>query len=367
MESQETQSGTAEQSTYFDPDSPDTSEQQFSASLDAESTKPSFVLDDPEVGAAEQKSRSVPDQADEQPLPPVETGESILDGRDARPPTIGEDWRDQVSAKVNHYKSRKAPKIRYPSLQLPFEQPTARVRHRLELEPEFSSDAVPQDWVPETRRVSENSISLEATARVIEFPRLSAPPVRTDELAEPLLDRPRIVEAPALVPPPPALGGILIEGVKEQMPERRPGFDMPLRSATLLRKLLAAGVDGLLVAAGLGVFGYVLLRFSGSLQPTKATLQIAAVVLAVLWSAYQYAFLVYTGSTPGSRVCGLTLTRFDGSTVCRKVRRWRVLASFLSCISLGLGYTWCFFDEDQLSWHDRITKTHFAPVGPSAR
>jgi hypothetical protein len=33
----------------------------------------------------------------------------------------------------------------------------------------------------------------------------------------------------------------------------------------------------------------------------------------------------------------------------------------LSLASLGLGYAWTFLDEDQLSWHDRITKTHLAP------
>jgi hypothetical protein len=45
----------------------------------------------------------------------------------------------------------------------------------------------------------------------------------------------------------------------------------------------------------------------------------------------------------------------------RGLRRWRVLASILSLASLGLGYAWCFLDEDQLSWHDRITRTHLAP------
>jgi hypothetical protein len=35
-------------------------------------------------------------------------------------------------------------------------------------------------------------------------------------------------------------------------------------------------------------------------------------------------------------------------------------------LTLGLGYAWCFLDEDELSWHDRITKTHFALVAGSA-
>ena len=38
--------------------------------------------------------------------------------------------------------------------------------------------------------------------------------------------------------------------------------------------------------------------------------------------------------------------------------RWRRI---LSALSLGLGYAWCMLDEDQLCWHDRITKTHSAP------
>jgi len=35
-----------------------------------------------------------------------------------------------------------------------------------------------------------------------------------------------------------------------------------------------------------------------------------------------------------------------------------VLASFLSAVSLGLGYLWCLLDQDGLCWHDRITRTY---------
>jgi uncharacterized RDD family membrane protein YckC len=60
-------------------------------------------------------------------------------------------------------------------------------------------------------------------------------------------------------------------------------------------------------------------------------------------------------------IAGLRLSRFDGSRVPRRIRRWRVLASVLSGFSFGLGYAWCVLDEDQLSWHDRITRTYLAP------
>jgi uncharacterized RDD family membrane protein YckC len=73
---------------------------------------------------------------------------------------------------------------------------------------------------------------------------------------------------------------------------------------------------------------------------------------------------VYTGTTPGLRAARLRLAGFDGSPVPRRLRRWRVLASYLSALSLGLGYLWSVLDEDGLCWHDRITRTHIRPVTP---
>ena len=84
-------------------------------------------------------------------------------------------------------------------------------------------------------------------------------------------------------------------------------------------------------------------------------------VVGVLWIAYQYLLLVYSGTTPGLRIAKLRLECFDGSPAPRRLRRWRVLASVLSTVSLGLGYAWCFLDEDALCWHDRITRTYTAP------
>ena len=61
------------------------------------------------------------------------------------------------------------------------------------------------------------------------------------------------------------------------------------------------------------------------------------------------------------RLAGLEINRFDGTLTTRRLRRWRVLASYLSAVSLGMGYAWLFLDEDSLCWHDRITHTYMAP------
>jgi uncharacterized RDD family membrane protein YckC len=163
---------------------------------------------------------------------------------------------------------------------------------------------------------------------------------------------------PEVVPPPPALGGITIEPPPLPDVEKRPGIDIPLRGATIGRRVFAAAADALIIAASCAMFSFIFWTLT-AIRPPR--LQIAGVLASlgiVLWAAYQYLLLVYTGNTPGLRLAKLRLARFEGSTPSRKLRRWRVLASFLSALSLGMGYAWVFLDEDSLCWHDRITHTY---------
>ena len=187
------------------------------------------------------------------------------------------------------------------------------------------------------------------------------PPRPLEELAEPMLDRPRILEAPELVPPPPALGGILIEPEEEDPNDKRPGFEMPLQPAPMSRRLAATMIDALLVLLALAGFAYIFFRITTVVPPLQPAVGMAIILAGLCWAGYQYMLLVYAATTPGLRLAKLQLSRFDGSPVPRRIRRWRVLASVLSGVSLGLGYAWCFLDEDELCWHDRITHTYMAP------
>jgi uncharacterized RDD family membrane protein YckC len=209
---------------------------------------------------------------------------------------------------------------------------------------------------------SEYPLLEHATAKIIEFPRFAwgppAPP--PDQLAEPISERPRILEVPEVVPPPPALGGITIEGAERREDERRPGIDFPLQSAPLGLRLLAALVDGLIIAAASALFGFIFWKVTSFRPPQVQILGLAAAIPCLFWAAYQYLLFVYGSNTPGLRVVGLELARFDGTATVRSLRRWRVLASYLSAVSLGMGYAWVFLDEDALCWHDRITHTYLA-------
>lgn len=349
----------------------DASEQQFAASL---GEKPRFVVEE----SCQVAQNVVPDVTAEprqECSRGLEAQVSAAEGRSSPAPDPGDSWRQEVAARVNRYRSRRRqPAPRYPSLQLKFESteswsdsrepaqtPAAAPASRLAV---AAQDAVPLP-IEAPQATSTAPVAMDPTdagGKLIEFPRSSAPPPTLwDELAEPLFDRPRILEAPEILPPPPALGGILIEAAQESVTEKRPGFELPLQSAPLLRRLLAAALDLVLVLLAFTLFAYTFFRMTGIVPPLRQALGVSAALMAVFWVGYQYLLLVCAGTTPGLKVARLRLSRFDGNAVSRNLRRWRVATSLLSGFSLALGYAWCFFDEDELCWHDRITRTYLEP------
>ena len=306
--------------------------------------------------------------------------ESLLPGQD------GSSWRQEVSDRLNRYHARRRPRPpRYPSLRLKFEQPESRwaasdpvaqspsvqasqaspvMRQAVAVnyvEPTPERASPPATWTAEVALPLPERPRNQSAGNLIEFPRtIYTPVVRADDLAETILDRPRILEAPEIVPPPPALGGMTIEEIAKPEPERRPGIDMPLQSASIGQRFLAGSIDGALVLAAGAVFGAIFYKVV-NLAPTPAQIATWGTGMLVLgWGAYQYLLVVYSGSTPGLRVLHLQLQRFDGIAANRKTRRARVLCAMLSSISLGMGYAWHFLDEDGLCWHERVTRTHIA-------
>ncbi len=351
--------------------------------------------------------------------PAVEV-ESSSEGNVASP--AAESWRDELAARLERYRTRRKPRSpRYPSLLLPFDAPESWTRstpsasnlgsnnlgltnlgsanlsstnlgsnalatapacdeHHFEEEHCFEGDRQPLGRstaeAPEDVRYTRADPAPEASAKVIEFPRSAAIPVfRGNALADPIFDRPRIVEAPEILPPPPALGGILIEGVQQEAADRRAESPYACPSASIGQRGLAALVDGATVAAFSAIFAAIFFRlnlsFVPNIQNLRGSLLLPAVGLIVVaagvWAAYEFSFVVYTGSTLGLRAVRLQLATFDGSPLTRSLRRWRVLASFLSVLSMGLGYIWCALDEDGLCWHDRITRTHVVPAPLKAK
>jgi len=286
-------------------------------------------------------------------------------------------WRHEVAARLERYRARRKPRApRYPSLLLPFDAPDARTRSLAASEtpaaPLTQTHASMALEIEETRSAPSSAAehppaiaeSYNPADNLVEFPRSAAIPVFcAPELADPVLDRPRIVEAPEVLPPPPALGGILIEPATAAESDKKSSSEDRVAPATIPQRLAASAVDGLILGVALAGFAEIFIHLNPQLPPLGSLVGSFLGVAVLAWCTYEFLFIVYTGSTPGKRALKLRLVRFDGSPTPRKTRRWRVLASFLSAFSLGLGYLWGILDEDGLCWHDRITRTYFR--GPS--
>src|SRR6185437_15840140 len=273
-------------------------------------------------------------------------------------------WRQEVAARLNHYHSRRTRKPpRYPSLALKFDPPAYSSPPNCAPEPPCAAASpLPARSEAATapaaaaEEVEERQLLPADASNLIEFPRPLVPPSpRPDELAESILDMPRILDAPEAVPKQVPLGGIILQGEEASAPS---DLELPLPVAPLGRRLLAAGLDGMLVAAATILFAFIANKIAVLLPSARAVLELGVALPAILWAVFQYVFLVYTGSTPGMRLAALRLSDFDGSVPDRATRRWRALAMALSAVSLGLGFLWCLLDEDTLCWHDRITRTY---------
>jgi uncharacterized RDD family membrane protein YckC len=357
----------------IDPEAYDASEQSFAASLDEESESPKFVADtEQDFSSNHRATNELPsvNPSSREPLDPLTPSQSAQ-SEPVKPPDL-DSWRNEVADRVNNYRARRRPRApRYPSLQLKFDPPepswndhTATVppaaHNRLAVAIQDNS-AVRQEEIQIQPTTEADALDMPAGGRILEFPRFAPPPPVFDGLAEPVAEQPRILEVPELLPPPPALGGIMMDPVEEPAKERRPGFELPLQAAPMSRRVLAGAIDALLVSSAFALFAYIFFRVTSIAPPLQSAATISIILTAVFWTSYQYLLLVYTGSTPGLRLARLQLSRFDGTAVPRKMRRWRVLAAVLSGLSFAVGYAWCFLDEDRLCWHDRITRTYMAP------
>jgi uncharacterized RDD family membrane protein YckC len=373
-----------------DPESSDLSEQRFVASLD--------VQGEPAAPGVSGESAAATLEPEQQDSPLAEAGAPPADQDPAA-------WREELAARLTRYRARRKPRPpRYPSLRLAFDAPLHgsttpdsaasagyafdstsnalaldsltldgpgkdgliqdRLAEALLASPSASAVSPPRvSSAEETFPPPKGQSPVPVGAKIIEFPRSfgMAPPTSINELAEPVIDRPRILEVPEVAPPPPALGGITMEAAHQPGNEKRPGIDIPLQSAPLARRIVATVVDGLIISSASAIFGFIFWKVAAVRPPLAQLLGLAAGVPCVFWAAYQYLMVVHSASTPGVRVAGLELARFDGTPPNRRLRRWRVLASYLSAASLGMGYAWLFLDEDALCWHDRATHTYFAP------
>jgi uncharacterized RDD family membrane protein YckC len=131
--------------------------------------------------------------------------------------------------------------------------------------------------------------------------------------------------------------------------------DVPV--ALPAHRMMAAAVDASLVLIGAGIFLAVFLFSGHEMELDRQTIPLLVGVVTVLALFYRILWFIADGDTPGMRFAGLRLVDFDGRRPSREMRGLRQAAGLLSIFSVGLGLVWALVDEENLTWHDHISKT----------
>jgi uncharacterized RDD family membrane protein YckC/ribosomal protein L40E len=156
----------------------------------------------------------------------------------------------------------------------------------------------------------------------------------------------------------------------------QPSFDFTGHSAHIGPKTAVSSYDSAVPSvapllerrrAGALDFAFLLFAYAGflmlfhslggrfSLSRFDALVTVAA--LGLLYAQYVALFTYYAQATPGMMLRGLRVTSLDGLDASPRQLLWRSLGYLVSAGAMMLGFLWTLWDEDQLSWHDRISQT----------
>jgi len=129
-----------------------------------------------------------------------------------------------------------------------------------------------------------------------------------------------------------------------------------MKNSTLMRRLGAISYDTLLVIALLMFVSTLFLINRGGEAVEPYTLPHQITLLVVIY-VFFVGFWSRSGSTLGMLAWGLRVETADGKVPSITMASVRFIAAIVSWIPLGLGFLWQLWDKDQLTWHDRLSRT----------
>ena len=130
--------------------------------------------------------------------------------------------------------------------------------------------------------------------------------------------------------------------------------------ASIDERRLSGLIDAacLLFACGgfLALFG----SLGGHFALSKLSAAVYATSFAIVYLQYFALFTVFGGTTPGMMLRGLRVVDFSGEEATPKQLLLRAAGYMLSAGTFFLGFLWVQWDEDELTWHDRISRTYLS-------
>lgn len=133
-----------------------------------------------------------------------------------------------------------------------------------------------------------------------------------------------------------------------------------MRNTGLLRRLAAILYDSLLLLAlwFLATVPFIAVAGGESIEAGSGPLYyLYQLTLVLVAYTFFVGFWCHRGRTLGMQSWGLQLQGADDQLPSLRAATSRFFAAILSWLPLGLGFFWQLWDAEQLTWHDRISKT----------
>jgi uncharacterized RDD family membrane protein YckC len=131
--------------------------------------------------------------------------------------------------------------------------------------------------------------------------------------------------------------------------------DQPV--ATPMHRFVAGAIDAALILLGFGLFVIVCQAVGGAFGQGRLFWISLAMAFTVVSIFYGLIWAIAGRETAGMRMTDLQLITFDGFAVDGPARALRFIATWLSFCSGAIGLVWSLADEENLTWHDHISKT----------
>jgi len=130
--------------------------------------------------------------------------------------------------------------------------------------------------------------------------------------------------------------------------------------ASLEERRFAAAIDIVCLLFAYGGFLALFGSLGGQFTLSKLSAAVYGVAFAIVYLQYFALFTIFGGTTPGMMFRGLQVASFNGDPPSPRQMLLRSGGYILSAGTFFLGFFWAWWDEDALTWHDRLSRTYLS-------
>ncbi len=132
--------------------------------------------------------------------------------------------------------------------------------------------------------------------------------------------------------------------------------------ASIDERRIAGLIDAGCLLFAYGAFLTLFGSLGGQFTLSKLSAAVCVTTFVIVYLQYFALFTVFGGTTPGMMLRGLQVASFSGESPTPRQMLWRSVGYMLSAGTFFMGFLWAMWDEDTLTWHDRLSQTYLCPA-----